>query len=140
LLRAKQIAAIGQLQDPDRSVEERTITGLVLDDQLWLDSMVIGNRNQVPPPEGWSRLDTRMRDLIHHGVYDLEVESTPWASSTRSMWFSSILVDQLYTIVKEERHRVRRGLGSFLLITADLLIQSNRLETQLYELREMQQE
>jgi hypothetical protein len=98
----EQIAAIGQLQDPDCSVEERTITGLVLDNQLWLDSMVIGNCNQAPPPEGWSRLDTRMRDLIHRGVYDLETESTPWASSTRSMQFSSILVDQLYTIVQEE--------------------------------------
>jgi hypothetical protein len=81
----EQIAAIGQLQDPDCSVEERAITGLVLDDQLWLDSMVIGNRSRTPPPEGWSHLDSRMRDLIHRGVYDLEVKSTPWASSTRSM-------------------------------------------------------
>jgi hypothetical protein len=73
---------------------------------------MIGNRDQIPPPEGWNRLDTRMRDLIHRGVYDLEDESTPWASSTRSMRFSSILVDQLYAIVKEERHRVRSSLHS----------------------------
>jgi hypothetical protein len=103
---------MGQLQAPDRSVEGRTINGLVLDDQLWLDSMVIGNRNQSSPQEEGSRLDTRMRDLIHRGVYDLEAESTPWASSTRSMRFSSILVDHLYALVKEERHRVCRGLCS----------------------------
>jgi hypothetical protein len=74
--------------------------------------MMIGNRNQAPPPEGWSRLDTRMRDLIHRGVYDLEAESTPWPSSTRSMRFASILSDQLYTIVKDERERVSRSLCS----------------------------
>jgi hypothetical protein len=90
-------------------VEAKTINGLILDDQLWLDSMVIGNRSQIPPQEGWSRLDTRMRDLIHRGVYDLESESIPWPSSTRSMRFSSILVDQLYTIVKDERERVSRS-------------------------------
>jgi hypothetical protein len=74
--------------------------------------MVIGNRSQTPPPEGWSRVDSRMRDLIHRGIYDVEEESTPWHSSTRSMRFASILTDQLYTIVKEERERVSRGLSS----------------------------
>jgi hypothetical protein len=82
-----------------RSNEERTVMGMILDDQLWHDSMVIGNRSQVPPPEGWSRLDNHMKDLIHRGIYDVEADSTPWASSTRSMWFTSILVDQLYSIV-----------------------------------------
>jgi hypothetical protein len=76
--------------------------GLILDDQLWHDSMIIGNRSQVPPPEGWSCLDSRMRDLIHRGVYDVEANNTPWDSSTRSMWFTSILVDQLYSIVQNK--------------------------------------
>jgi hypothetical protein len=56
------------------------------------------------------------------------------------MRFASILVDQLFTIVQEERHRVRRGFTFFLPNIADLLIQSNRLETQLHKLRGMKQE
>jgi hypothetical protein len=85
---------------------------MILDDQLWHDSMVVGNRSQVPPPEGWSRLDERMRDLILRGIYDVEADSTPWASSTRSMRFTSVLVDQLYSIVQDERERVSRSLCS----------------------------
>jgi hypothetical protein len=85
-----------------RSNEERTVTGMILDDQLWHDSMVIGNSSQVPPPEGWGRLDNHMRDLIYRGIYEVEADSTPWASSTRSMRFTSILVDQLYSIVQNE--------------------------------------
>jgi hypothetical protein len=103
---------LAQLPESARSAEERTVTGMILDDQLWHDSMIIGNRSQVPPPEGWSRLDSRMRDLIHRGVYDVEADSTPWASSTRFMRFTSILVDQLYSIVQNKRERVSRSLCS----------------------------
>jgi hypothetical protein len=68
---------VDQLPKQDCPVAERAIAGMILDDELWLNSMVIGNRSQVPPPEGWSHLDEQMRDLIHCGVYDVEAETTP---------------------------------------------------------------
>jgi hypothetical protein len=49
-------------------LNDRAIIGLIMDDEFWHDAMTIANCSHVPPPEGWSRLDSRMRDLLHRGL------------------------------------------------------------------------
>jgi hypothetical protein len=73
---------MAQVSEEERSLNDCAIVGLIMDKELWHDAMPIANRSQVPPPEGWSRLDSQMRDLLHCGLYDAQADDVPWPSST----------------------------------------------------------
>ena len=82
--------------------------GCTLDDQLWYqclasDRYMVEHRNRMQKTH-----DERLLWLmLRRGIYDQAPEDRPWDGAVRSMRYSAIMGDRLWSMIETERKRVR---------------------------------
>ena len=85
-------------------------SGLVMDDTLWQQAIGVERHfieHRLARVTSWSHDEQRLSRLLHMGVQDARGEDRPMDASTRSMRYSAVLADRLWSMVEAERDRVR---------------------------------
>ena len=86
--------------------------GLILDDRLWQQSIGIERHfDSVRSAQArtWTHDERSLVDTIRMGIHDLGSEHRSNDASVRSMRYSAVLADRLWSMVEIERTRVCVG-------------------------------
>ena len=84
--------------------------GLVLDDILWQQAIGVERHfieHRLARVSFWTHDEQRLARLLHRGVQDHRPIDRLMDSSTRSMRYSAVLADRLWSMLETERNRVR---------------------------------
>ena len=88
----------------------QTGQGLVLDDRLWQQAIGL-ERHLLVVRQGdapnWSAEERALHQFLHMGTIDLQPEHAHSNGSVRAMRYSALLADRLWSMLDEERERVR---------------------------------
>ena len=96
------------MSGPDYRVEAGL--SLVLDDRLWMQAIGVERhffevrQHQAPT---WTHDETILAKWIHMGTSNLRPEHRQSNTALRSMRYSAIMVDRLWSMIALERERVR---------------------------------
>jgi hypothetical protein len=85
------------------------LPGAITDDQLWCQALKVNKRYVTgggPSLEGTSLEERRLHKLIWLGITNGGSNNKHWESSTRAMQHTSVVADQLLTMLKEEHTKV----------------------------------
>ena len=77
-----------------------------LDDQLWHQTLVMDHVLESLCGSKQGPNDAMMWTLLCRGIVNASVMDKPWDGSTRSMWYSAVLVGWLWGLLAGERTRV----------------------------------
>ena len=76
-----------------------------VDDLLWMQAIVVQQdlmvmTHAIPNLNDDERA---LRRLLYEGILDWKEEDRPWNASTRSMRYSAVLTDRLWSLFQKER-------------------------------------
>jgi hypothetical protein len=86
------------------------VPGAITDDQLWAQALRVDKRyatlGEANTREAMNK-ERRIHMLIRLGICDESSYDKHWDSSVRAMRHTSVIANQLLTMLKEERTKVR---------------------------------
>jgi len=80
-----------------------------MDDTLWSLALASGRHVKEvrkPAANTWTHDEQAMWHLLEGGLFDAKVHDKPWDASTRSMRYTAIMGDRLWSMYETERNRV----------------------------------
>jgi hypothetical protein len=89
--------------------ESGWVPGAITDDQLWAQALRVDKRLMTLDEGEMTDVMTkerRLHMLIRLGIVDESSTDKHWESSVRAMRHTSVIADQLYTMLREERTKV----------------------------------